>query len=118
MLLSPADLSLVVNRIVAHYDPDQVYVFGSYAKGTMTDTSDLDLLVVRPSSIPFTIRGRNVNHLLRQFAADFDVLFYTSAEIEAEQEDPDGFVTTIIGDAVLLYARGGSLARLRERTAV
>ena len=50
MLLGEDDLASVVNRIVAHYDPNRVYLFGSYAKGTMTRGSDIDLLVTGPGA--------------------------------------------------------------------
>jgi predicted nucleotidyltransferase len=106
MLLSDDDLAWVVGGIVARYDPDRVYLFGSYAKGTNDPASDVDLLVVRPTKVPFAIRGRNIAPLLAGVAARFDVLFYTPDEIDAELQDPAGFISTILGDARLLYERG------------
>src|SRR5262249_5238013 len=107
MLLSEHDLALVVRRVVAHYDPDRVYLFGSYAKGTMTPRSDIDLLVIRPTTVPFRLRGRNVTSLLANIPAHFDLLYYTPEEIAEELKDPNGFIATIIGDARLVYERGG-----------
>lgn len=34
--------------IVDALQPQKVYLFGSYAKGNATETSDLDLLIVMP----------------------------------------------------------------------
>lgn len=36
----------VKNRLVGVYDPEAIYIFGSYAWGSPTEDSDLDLLVV------------------------------------------------------------------------
>jgi predicted nucleotidyltransferase len=105
MLLSEGDLAWVVSRVVAHYDPDRVYLFGSYAKGTMTAASDVDLLVVRPTAVPFRMRGRNVTALLANVPAHFDLLYYTPEEVAEELKDPNGFISTIIGDARLMYER-------------
>ncbi len=106
MLLNDSDLARVVRLVVARYDPDRVYLFGSYAKGTMGPRSDVDLLIVRPTTVPFAVRGRNVIPLLAGVAARFDLLFYTPAEIDEELQDPSGFVSTIIADSRLMYERG------------
>ena len=40
------DIAEVVAQIVEHFHPQQVVLFGSYASGTPTPDSDVDLLVV------------------------------------------------------------------------
>ena len=46
-MISEAQIQAVVARIVAGYAPDRIILFGSYAYGTPTEDSDLDLLVVK-----------------------------------------------------------------------
>ncbi len=41
----------VVQRIVTSWRPEQIWLFGSRARGTATPTSDWDLLVVVPDGI-------------------------------------------------------------------
>ena len=41
----------VKKRLINVYDPIAIYIFGSYAWGTPTEDSDLDLLVVVRDSI-------------------------------------------------------------------
>lgn len=36
------------NRIAAEFAPDRIILFGSYAYGTASDDSDVDLLVILP----------------------------------------------------------------------
>jgi predicted nucleotidyltransferase len=38
----------VVRRLVAHYQPERIYLFGSSARGDARPESDLDFLVVLP----------------------------------------------------------------------
>ena len=42
----PQRLQAAVDRVVSRIDPDQIVLFGSAARGEMTDESDLDLLVI------------------------------------------------------------------------
>jgi predicted nucleotidyltransferase len=46
--MEAADLTRIVHTLVQTFQPDQVYVFGSQARGTSGWHSDVDLLVVMP----------------------------------------------------------------------
>lgn len=39
-------LSIVIRRLQTKYNPEQVILFGSYAKGNADEASDIDILVV------------------------------------------------------------------------
>jgi predicted nucleotidyltransferase len=38
----------MANRIVARFEPERIFLFGSHARGTAGPDSDVDLLVVMP----------------------------------------------------------------------
>ena len=42
------EIKEMVRRIVAGFDPEQVILFGSHARGNTSPDSDVDLLVVMP----------------------------------------------------------------------
>ena len=42
-------ISTMVDRIVRGFQPSQVVLFGSHARGTATEWSDVDLLVILPN---------------------------------------------------------------------
>ena len=44
---NPERLQAVVDLVVGRFDPDQIILFGSAARGEMSADSDLDLLVLR-----------------------------------------------------------------------
>jgi uncharacterized protein len=48
-MLEETDIQKVVDRVVTAEHPDQIILFGSYARGDQTEDSDLDLLVVYDS---------------------------------------------------------------------
>jgi predicted nucleotidyltransferase len=45
-------ISEVVRRLVEHYRPERIYLFGSSARGEARPDSDLDFLVVLPDNTP------------------------------------------------------------------
>ena len=46
-MVTEEQLQEIVRRIVVGYQPDRVILFGSYAYGTPTEDSDVDLLVIK-----------------------------------------------------------------------
>ncbi|OGX91958.1 nucleotidyltransferase domain-containing protein [Hymenobacter coccineus] len=64
-MITEAQIQAVVARIVAGYSPDRIILFGSYAYGTPTDDSDLDLLIIKQNAEAKRIeRDLTVRHLL------------------------------------------------------
>ena len=57
------------------------YVFGSVADGTADEHSDIDVILVRDTGLPFFDRIREVMDLRLEFGAA-DLLIYTPAELE------------------------------------
>ncbi|WP_433063369.1 nucleotidyltransferase domain-containing protein [Dactylosporangium sp. CS-033363] len=104
-MIDDRDLAYVVGRVTALYDPDRIYLFGSYAKGTATDASDLDLIVVRADDLPRRLRGRDVVDGLSGLAIGIDLLFLTPAEVAAELADPYSICSTIMPTARTVYER-------------
>ena len=50
-------LAEIAEQIVAHFDPQQIILFGSYARAEARADSDLDLLIVAPSEDAFVVWG-------------------------------------------------------------
>lgn len=67
-------------RIGREFDADRVVLFGSYAQGTATDDSDVDLLVVAETSLPPRKRYPAVRHLVADYPAAFDIVVKTPDE--------------------------------------
>ncbi|MCK4824057.1 nucleotidyltransferase domain-containing protein, partial [bacterium] len=57
-------LQKIVDRIVKYYHPQKIILFGSYANGTPTEESDLDLLIIKDSDLPARLQNRNVRKIL------------------------------------------------------
>jgi predicted nucleotidyltransferase len=50
--MTSAEVQTMVDRIVEHFHPWRIILFGSYARGDARSDSDFDLLIVAPSDEP------------------------------------------------------------------
>lgn len=85
-----------VSRLGAQYGADSIYLFGSYARGDMTETSDIDLRIDKGR-----IRGLEFAALL----CDLEDNLGTSVDLISTRGIPEDFMNTIQKDEVLLYER-------------
>jgi predicted nucleotidyltransferase len=87
--------------IADEFHPDKIILFGSYAYGTPTEDSDVDLLVVMPA------RNQH-DHAVRirlRLSAPFplDLLVRTPKEMKWRLEEVESFTTTIVTMGKVLY---------------
>lgn len=75
-------LLAVTERLVAEFQPEEVWLYGSHAWGTPHDDSDVDLLVVVPNSDESPIRrSQRAHRSLRGLQMPKDVLVETRQEV-------------------------------------
>ena len=96
----------IVFRIATKFDPDKIFLFGSYAVGNATDDSDIDLLIIKDSDQPRHKRSFDIQKSLIGSMIPMDILVYTNNEFEKEKEDKYSFLNNAIRNSKLLYERG------------
>jgi uncharacterized protein len=104
-VIAGPDVQHVIDRVVALCNPQSIYAFGSYAKGTLKDNSDLDLLVVQRTELPRRLRGLDVVGVLAEVPFEIDLLFVTPEELAADIDDPWTLIGTVMPTAHEVYAR-------------
>src|SRR5919109_5481620 len=78
----PPYLSEVVDRIVRKFHPEKIILFGSWARGTAREDSDLDLLVVL-SKVEHTRKAAiQIGNSLSNLPISKDIIVTTPQEIE------------------------------------
>lgn len=95
----------VVARLAGQLNPEQVILFGSYAYGTPTPDSDVDLLVILDTDASTTERYLAVSRLLYPRPFPADILVRTPAEIERALSANDFFIREIVSHGRVLYER-------------
>lgn len=96
-------LEAAVGRIVEGLQPEKIVLFGSYAYGTPTPDSDVDLLVIMDTRAPRPERYLAVSGLLWPRPFPVDILVKTPAEVERALESGDFFLREILTRGRVLY---------------
>jgi uncharacterized protein len=108
-----------VDRIAVAFKPQRIVLFGSYACGTPTADSDVDLLITRQrwSMSPLTAAGRIRVELGVPFA--MDLMVRSEADVRRRIAGGDSFLLEVLETGITLYAaddaRVGRQGRIRLR---
>ena len=89
-----SEIQAVVEPLAKKYGAQRVYLFGSYARGDMTDQSDIDLRIDKGA-----IRGLAFAGLL----GDLEDALGTHVDLISTAGMDDDFLQEIQKDEVLLY---------------
>ena len=77
-------------------------LFGSYARGTATAHSDVDLIFIEETSQPFLQRlGRYIDPLVDRLGTSAEALVYTPGEFELMKSR--SFISRALKEGLVLY---------------
>lgn len=68
-------LTGVKNRIVNHYRPERIILFGSYSKGKFNKDRDIDVLIIKDTDKRFLERQMEVEDILTDRALPLDIKY-------------------------------------------
>ena len=99
-----AELARFLPLLAGPGHAERVILFGSFARGEDGAESDLDLVVVKRTNLPFWKRVSEIRQLLKPRVAA-DVIVYTPEEIEQMGKDRPFVRDEILGRGRVLYER-------------
>jgi len=104
-MITSKQINEVVEKIVINVNPEKIYLFGSYANGTPTVDSDLDLLVIKDTDTPIYKRNTEIKKYLRGIKIPLDLFVYTPSEVNQFKDSKTAFVNQIIEEGKLVYGK-------------
>jgi len=96
----------IIRRIVDRFDPEQIILFGSHARGDAGPHSDLDLLVILPVSGSKREKRIEIRLALRDIPVPLDILVATPGEARRQKDIPGTLIRPALREGEVLYARG------------
>ncbi len=94
------EIDNIVTQIVEKFNPLDIFIFGSYAKGLINKRSDIDLCIIKNTKD----KRKLVEQILIEvdYDRDLDVVVYTKEEWDKYKKDPSTF-------ANIIFRTGGSI---------
>ena len=99
-------LSEIAAKIVNYFHPEKIILFGSYAWGTPSSGSDVDILVIMDFEGSVFQKEAQVSRVARPKFVAMDILVRTPEQIRYRLEIGDPFIQKIMGEGEVLYERG------------
>jgi predicted nucleotidyltransferase len=101
----PPLVQRTIKRLIRAFAPEQIILFGSYAKGTTRDGSDVDLLIVADLAGNAAIHNRRARQLAADCFPRIDVVFAAQQDVMSAQAAKSPFLASILGTGVVIYRR-------------
>jgi predicted nucleotidyltransferase len=102
-LEAQATIQEMVRRIVEKFDPVQIILFGSYARGTAGPDSDVDLLVVMPVAGSKMEKTVEIRLVLRGMGLAKDVIVVTPEEVQKYRDVIGTIIYPAFREGKILY---------------
>ena len=97
------EIAELTARIIEAERPEEIILFGSYARGTATEGSDIDLLVISRSTLPRREREVRLTRQLFGSGVPYDLLVLTPEEMEERLRRNGPFIREILSTGQVVY---------------
>lgn len=105
-MIFQSDIEKVARDIGEAAHAERVVLFGSYANGHASESSDVDLLVIAESDQPRHKRSRELYRLIRPHRFSMDIIVYTPDEVRRNSRTPVSFISQALRAGKTVYERG------------
>ena len=106
-MVSEEIIQEATRRLAERFRPERIILFGSYARGTADDHSDVDFMVITEAA-----KKRNRHKMMAEMDGVLqglriakDIIVLTSAEFEEEKEIPGTTARYVSKEGKVLYDR-------------
>jgi predicted nucleotidyltransferase len=104
-MITDIQINNITDKIVEKYNPEKVILFGSCAKGTYNDDSDLDFIIIKETNLPKHKRGIELRRFFYGLTIPLDFKIYTTNEYEQEKNNKFSFLYSALAESKTLYDR-------------
>ena len=104
--LNRETIQAITQLIVERFQPEQIILFGSVARGEEDENSDLDLLVVLRPGVEPPRRGNPIRAAISErFLLPVDLLIRSYETFTTYRPNPNSMLSRMLEDSEVLYDR-------------
>lgn len=104
----------IINRLVEHYKPERIILYGSYGTESKNADSDVDLLIVKDTDRRLVERRIEVERILSDRLLPLDIMVYTPEEMRYLFSIGSPFIEEVMEKGRLLYMRKATSSWIKE----
>ena len=101
----PKVLAEAIRRVVEVAHPARIILFGSAARGEMTEESDLDLMVVVPGPVNHLHLAQDLYVKLAGVGAPVDIVVATTEDLRIHKDNPGRIYGAVLEEGREVYAQ-------------
>ena len=105
IVASETFISTMVDRIVGAFQPLRIILFGSHARGTATEWSDVDLLVILPNVSDKRDTAIEIRRVLGDLPVCKDIVIATPEEVARRGHLVGTVLRSALREGKVLYER-------------
>jgi len=105
IMLSELVKNQIKERLLEKFNPDKIILFGSQARGTADEKSDVDILVISSVTEDRFDMMNKMSSLLLAINYAFDVIILTKEEFERDKKYPGTVARYATKEGIILYER-------------
>ena len=94
-----------VQRLIRAFSPERIVLFGSHAKGTAQDRSDVDLLLITNTEGNPAVRQRQARQLASGCFPHVDIVFASRADVAEGASARSPFLHSVLHSGIDIYTR-------------
>ena len=95
----------MVKRLVDRFDPEQIILFGSHARGTAGLDSDIDLLVIMPVTGSRRAKQIEMRVALHDIRLPKDIILATPEQVAQQRNIVGTIIRPALQEGKVLYVR-------------
>lgn len=105
--LFQTELKRIIKSIRDRYEPDKIILYGSMNEGRLGENSDIDILIIKESSLPLVKRIQEVYMLLLDlnYKVPLEPLVFTPGEIKERIALGDPFIKEVTSRGRVIYEK-------------
>jgi uncharacterized protein len=101
----PVLVQRTLDRLIRAFAPERVVLFGSYAKGTIRPSSDIDLLIIANIVGNLELHQRRARQLTANCFPRVDVVLCTPLAVAEAHKARSPILLSILGSGITVYSR-------------
>ena len=99
-------IQAITQLIVERFDPEQIILFGSHARGEAGAHSDVDLLVVLRTDTEWPQHGNPIRRAIAErFVLPIDVIIRSPEDLAEQRDNPYSLMHKVLEEGKVLYER-------------